>query len=230
MQRLDGESLKFWEDSSKKYHQDLDEKALSYLTGRGLSTEAVASYRLGYVADPLPGHEAYQGRIAIPILKKLCVVGFQFRCIEDHSCKDAKCAKYLTDGGQWLYNTAALDIPGDVLGICEGGFDSYVLTSGCGIPTIGIPGVEAWKGHPWWPDLTKGHKKVLIFADNDTSNEKNPGMRLAKEILRDVPRARLVTLPPDSDPTDTYLKYGREEIYKRSGYTPPTQRHLELVS
>lgn len=221
MQRLDPESLRFWEETSRQYHKQLNEKALSYLHGRGLSMQTVDSCRIGYVDDPPVGHEIYAGRIAIPILKRLAVVGFQFRCIEDHRCKDFKHAKYLTDGGQWLYNTAALDIPGDTLGICEGGINAYVLTYECGIPTLGFPGTESWKGHPWWIDITKGHRKVLVFADNDSSNEKNPGMRVAHQILKDIPRARLVTLPEDSDPNSCYLDYGREEIYKRSGYTPP---------
>ncbi|MEU8317127.1 hypothetical protein AB0C33_02050 [Nonomuraea sp. NPDC048881] len=230
MRRLDSESLKFWEETSHRYHEQLTETALSYLAGRGLSMAAVDYYRIGYVDDPAAGHDDYRGRIALPILKKCGAVGFQFRCIEDHRCKDAKHAKYYTDGDQWLYNTAALDEPGDVIGFCEGAFNAYILSFECGIPTLGIPGADSWKGHPWWADIAKGHRKRLFFADNDASNDKNPGVRLGKEAAKDVLGLKLILMPEDEDPNSTFLKFGREEIYRRAGYVPPSRRHLELVS
>lgn len=230
MHRLDDESLRSWEEASRRYHKDLNDKALSYLTGRGLSMSTVDYCRIGYVDDPMPGHESYRGRIALPILKRRAVVGFQFRCIEDHSCKEARCAKYLTDGEQWLYNTNALDEPGDVIGFCEGAFNAYILSYEVGIPTMGIPGVESWRGHPWWADLVKGHRYKYFFADNDASNDKNPGMRLAHEAKKSIPSLKTIPMPEDEDPNSTYLKYGAEEIYRRAGYSPPATRHLELVS
>lgn len=230
MRRLDTESLSFWEETSHQYHHQLTDKALSYLTGRGLSTGAMDYYRIGYVAEPAVGHEMYKGRISLPILKKRAVVGYQFRCIDDHDCKETKCAKYLTDGEQWLFNTAALDEPGDAIGYCEGAFNAYVLSYECGIPTMGIPGADSWKGHPWWADLSKGHRYKYFFCDNDNRNEKNPGVKLGREAKKDIPPLKLVIMPEDEDPNSTYLKYGKEEIYQRAGYTPQKPRHLELVS
>lgn len=178
--------------------------------------DSVRTFRLGQVIEPLPGHEMMTGRIVIPYIKKLAVVGLKFRCISGHDCKAEKCPKYLNDGNQWLFNTTALDVPSSFVSIAEGELDAIILSQ-CGIPSVGIPGVDAWKSHEWWPELFKGHRKVLIYADNDTSKDKNYGHDLAKRIMHDVPRARLVTLPEDSDVTDTYLDYGPQELYARAG-------------
>lgn len=229
MERLDPELLKFWGETSWAYHNQMEKGGgcHSYLSGRGLSEQSMGCYRLGYVRDPYLGHESMRGRLVIPVLKKLECVGLKFRCIEDHSCKDFGHAKYLTDGSQWLINTSAIDKPGDILAICEGEIDSYILDGECGIPAVGVPGVDAWSGHPWWVDLLRGHKKVLMFADNDSANPKNPGMRLAQKVLADIPRARLVTLPENMDVNETFLKYGKAEIYRRAGLD---QQYLELVA
>lgn len=218
MQRLDSEQIKFWEEASWEYHHQMTEEGLSYLAGRGISTDSVKTFRLGQVIDPLPGHEMMRGRIVIPYIKKLATVCLKFRCIEDHDCKLAKCPKYLNDGNQWLFNTADLDVPSSYVAIAEGEFDAIILHQ-AGIPAIGIPGVDAWKSHEWWPELLRGHRKAFIYADNDTSKDKNYGHDLAKRIMHDVPRARLVTLPEDSDVTDTYLDYGPQELYMRAGLT-----------
>lgn len=210
--------MKFWEEASWEYHQQMTPEALSYLDGRGISMDSVKTFRLGVVSDPLPGHEMMRGRIVIPYIKKLAVVGLKFRCISEHDCKAEKCPKYLNDGNQWLYNTSDLDAPSSFVAITEGEFDCIILHQ-AGIPAVGVPGVDAWKGHEWWPELFKGHRKVLIFADNDSSKEKNYGHELAKRIMHDVSRARIVNLPEDHDTNETYLTFGPEELYMRAGLT-----------
>ena len=216
MQRLDPELLKFWEEASWAYHRQMSPEGLSYLAGRGISMDSVVTFRLGQVVEPMPGHEMMTGRIAIPYIKKLATVAIKFRCIKDHVCKEAKCAKYLSDGGQWLYGTADLDAPSDFIAIAEGEFDTIVLHQ-IGIPAVGIPGVEAWKSHGWWPENLKGHRRVFMFADNDSGKEKNYGMELARRIQKDVPCTRLVNLPEESDVTETFLGYGPEDLFKRAG-------------
>jgi hypothetical protein len=216
MNRLDPEQMKFWEEAAGAYYKQMTGAGLSYLNGRGINTDSVEIFQLGEVVDPLPGHETMLGRICIPYIKKCGVVALKFRCAQAHDCKAVKCPKYLLDGNQWLYNTAAVDVPSTFLGISEGEMDTIILCQS-GIPSVGIPGTEAYSAHPWWPEVLKGHGRIYVFADNDTSNEKNPGWKLASEILRSLPRARKVILPDDMDVTDVYLKFGPEELYRRAG-------------
>lgn len=166
--------------------------------------------------EPLQGHEAMAGRICIPYIKKCATVALKFRCIKDHECKEVGCSKYLSDGQQWLFNTADVDVPSSFIGIAEGEFDAIILHQ-AGIPSVGIPGVDAWKSHPWWPELLKKHKRTLVFADNDSSKERNYGHELAKKIQGTLLRARLVHLPENHDVTDTYLTEGAEGLFKRAG-------------
>jgi hypothetical protein len=108
--------------------------------------DSILRYRLGWVSNPLPEHEMMRGRLCIPYLKKSGIVALKFRCIQGHKCKDFGHVKYLSDGSQWLYNTFALDLPGDTIGVCEGEIDAITLNS-IGVHAVGIPGVESWKGH-----------------------------------------------------------------------------------
>lgn len=174
------------------------------------------TFRLGQVLDPLPGHEAMAGRICIPYIKRGRAVCLKFRCVEGHNCKELKCPKYLADGHQWLYNTDAFVAAGPEIAIVEGEFDAMIMEI-CGIPAVGIPGVEAWRSHPWWPLLFKGFSRVWVVADNDAEKERNYGHEMARQILKDVSKARLVHLPPATDPTEAYLCEGREGIRKRMG-------------
>ncbi len=50
-----------------------------YLASRGLSVEEVQRFHLGVVEHPLPGHEGYTGRLAIPYVTPSGVVDIRFR-------------------------------------------------------------------------------------------------------------------------------------------------------
>lgn len=215
MERLDSELIAFWEKATQVYQNQMTPEGLSYLHGRGIDMTSVRTFRLGQVVEPLSGHEGMRGRICIPYIKKRAIVALQFRCIQSHDCKESRCPKYLTDGSQWLYGTNDLDIPSPFIGLTEGAFDKIILTQ-IGIPSIGIPSASAWSGHRWWPELFRGHRLILMFADNDLS-EMNPGHKLAMEVKKDLHRSRLVTLDPGMDVTRTYMECGINELYKRAG-------------
>jgi hypothetical protein len=195
-------------------------EGLTYLSGRGVTMDSVETFRIGQVVEPLPGHEMMRGRICIPYIKKRATVALKFRCIRDHDCKVEKCPKYLADGSQWLYNSAAVDAVCTHIGVSEGEIDAIILTQS-GIPSVGVPGVEGWQGHPWWSEIFRGHRRILVFADNDTSNDANPGFKLARQILKDLPRAKHIVLPDDMDVNETFLEFGVEELYKRAGMVWP---------
>ncbi len=208
--------MRFWEEATQKYQNQMAEPCLSYLNGRGLSMDSILKYRLGWASNPLPEHEMMRGRLCIPYVKKSGIVALKFRCIQEHNCKDHGHVKYLSDGPQWLFNTSAVDQPTDIVGICEGEIDAITLSS-VGIPSIGIPGVDSWKGHPWWVEVLRDIPRILIFADNDSQNPENPGYRLAREIQKSIPKARLVPLPEMSDVNSVYTMYGESYLRELAG-------------
>jgi DNA primase len=205
-----------WEQASYLYQSQMTQECLSYLHGRGLNTETIDYFRLGYVANPIKGHEMFRGRLCIPYIKKRKTVALKFRCIENHECGEVpKHTKYLCDGEQWLFNTNDISAK-DYVAVAEGEIDAMVLHQ-IGIPAVGIPGVKAWRGHPHWHGLPASVPRVYMYADNDTSKETNYGLELGREIKKDVPGSILVTLPEDSDVNSTYLDRGPEDLYERAG-------------
>lgn len=195
-------------------------RAHSYLQGRGLTEDVSAAFRLGYVTDPVPGHERFIGMLTIPYLTRAGVVALKFRCIEDHKCGEFGHAKYGAPTGQQarMFNVNALFGESEVVAICEGEFDAMVLTALCGVPAIGVPGVSHWKDH--FPRMFAGFPRVLIVADNDGINPdtgKNPGREFAVRVRDDIQHAHVVELPEGTDVNSLYLAEGREALRARLG-------------
>src|SRR5690606_28711961 len=122
--------------ASQRYHKALaGSEAEGYLATRGLTApaiaEAVTQFRLGYVEEPLPGHEMYKGMLAIPYLRwapdeRWQVVSLRFRRLDAAEGKP----KYLTVPGDTgrLYNTLALLQPAQRVGIAEGEIDALTAS------------------------------------------------------------------------------------------------------
>lgn len=222
--RLDTEQRSSLEETCQHYQAGLNDQALSYLHGRGLDMEAAQRFRLGLVNDPQPDHRIFDGRLAIPIIKKCGVVAFKFKCIRSECIlgegeeKHEGHAKYLkTTGDAHLYNTLALDDPADTLELTEGEHDCQVLAHVLGLPTVGIPGTQAWTSHPWWRRLFRGYKHIRIWADNDEGKKENYGRLLAERVISDLPQAYMVEIPPTLDVTKTYLRYGPGYLLDAAG-------------
>lgn len=194
MTRLDNEQRSWLEETCQHYQDRAGEEALAYLNGRGLGMETMTAFRLGYVASPPPQHRAYEGRLAIPIIKRTGVTGFKFRCIKDHDCGEAGHPKFLTEGSQSIYNVTALDSPSKELDITEGEPDSWVLEF-LGLTVIGLPGINAWKAHPWWKRLIAGFRVIRYWADNDAGKKKNYGREAGEKFCEEIPQAFMPQLP-----------------------------------
>lgn len=226
MRRLDAEQRASLEETCQAYEAARDTEVVhSYLHGRGLDMEAAQRFRLGLVADPPQEHRMFEGRLAIPIIKRVGVVGFKFKCIKpecllgDGEESHEGHGKYLkTTGEAHLYNTLDLDNPSDTLDITEGEHDAHVLKHVLDLPAVvGIPGVDFWRSHPWCKRLFSGYKHIRHWADNDEGKAKNYGHLFAEEFIADLPQTYMVNLPPLHDVTKTYLRYGPGYLLEAAG-------------
>ncbi|WP_459957321.1 toprim domain-containing protein [Nocardia sp. IFM 10818] len=174
--------------------------------------EAMSGFALGYVADPLPGHEMHRGSLAIPYLRwssdqRLSVVSIRFRCIQDHDHKGH--GKYMTVAGDRprLYNTKALLEHSPVVAITEGEIDA-ITSQVCGIPTVGVPGAEAWQPHFREPFL--GYRDVFVLADGDEA-----GHRFANTVAKSLPNAKVIPCPPGEDVNSLVMSQGKAALLER---------------
>jgi len=187
--------------------------AEEYLAARGLDNPAVRHlFQLGYVDDPLPGHEMHRGSLAIPYRRLSLengwsVVSIRFRCIFDH--EHVGHGKYMTVAGDRprLYNTAALLSDDQTIAICEGEIDT-ITTQLAGVPAVGVPGAESWQKH--FPELFLGFARVVVLADGDEA-----GHRFAETVAKTIPRADIVPCPPGTDVNDLVVHQGVDALLER---------------
>lgn len=165
--------------------------------------------RLGYVADPLPGHEMFRGFMAIPYLRRSqgndwSVVSMRYRCIRDHECKGH--GKYMSEAGDrsWLYNTVALLKRSPIIAITEGEIDAMTAQA-CGIPSVGVPGTQTWQ--PYFRELFLGYRDVFIFADGD-----QPGIDFANDIAKSLPNSKILPCPTGEDVNSLVNKQGPQAL------------------
>jgi DNA primase len=196
-----------------RYQAALRPSSRSYLHGRGIGDHVIERYRLGEVDGSDASHADYTGMLAIPYLTRLGgVVSLKFR--RAHECSEfCEHARYISPYSTRIYNALAFDQADRLgcIGIAEGEIDAITLDGLCGIPAVGIPGVETWKAHPEWRELFRGYQRVLVFADGD-----DKGRELAQKILHDVDTGQVISLPA-KDANLTYLRYGSDIIRKAAG-------------
>lgn len=209
MLRLSDEFRNSLGSAAETFHQNISYDAVTYLHGRGISTDAIVDFKLGTVTSQVSGYADYEGMISIPYLTTrggTCAIKVR----QDHDCgPDCGHQKYLQAAGTGrIYNTPAMDVadPLGYVGICEGELDAIILSHACGIPTVGVPGIDHWSHHPEWPLMFRGYRRVLVFRDNDEA-----GLRLATQIRKALDTAEIVVLPA-KDATLSYLSVGRDEI------------------
>ena len=182
------------------------------LVSRGL--EDIQEFHLGYVADPLPGHEMYRGMLAIPYVRqhgrgKGFVVSMRFRCLADHDHQGH--GKYNTEPGDQprLYNTVALTRDDGYVAITEGELDA-IAAELCGVSAIGVPGATMWK--PYFARAFAGYDTVYILTDGDDA-----GWRFGRSVADTLPNARIIPMPDGEDVNSVYRARGPQAILKRMG-------------
>ncbi len=182
--------------------------AQQYLDSRGITPAIAAAARLGVVQDPLPGHENLVGRMVIPYVTPMGVRDLRFRSLDD-----MEQPKYLSLPGHSprLYNTTVLIDDPDVIGITEGEIDALVATHLVGIPSVALPGAQAWTPRRHLR-VFKGFRKVVVFADGDEA-----GRALASNIAKDLKQTLVVDLGDGLDVNSAVLSMGVEEVRRRAG-------------
>lgn len=218
MPKLSAMQKSFLEEATKKYKSALPgSPAEEYLESRGLTNPAIADevgkFCLGYVDDPLPGHEMFRGMLALPYIRQApggrwSVVSMRFRCIKK-GCDHPNHGKYMSSPGDppRIYNTMAIIKSEDRIAICEGEIDT-ITANACGIPAVGIPGVESWKPHFREPFL--GYEIVYILADGD-----EPGMKFASKVAKTLPNVKILPSRPGEDVNSEVLKHGKKAFLER---------------
>lgn len=187
-----------------------DESALDYLTSqRNLSAAKLQYFNLGFVADPLPGHEMFKGRIAIPYKTRAGVVGFKFRALSP----DAK-AKYLYPTGQQhsIFNPEAFFSPKPHIAICEGEIDAMTAHSQL-LPAVGMPGVSSQK--PWFTRPFQGYETIYVLADTDDKN--GEGLAFAEDLASKLQNVRIIPMPTGHDVNSYVSAEGYESLIERIG-------------
>lgn len=203
---LSVDARKLLDEATRVYHAQIS-LVTDYLRGRGISSEAASMFRLGYVSDPMIGHEQYMGRLAIPYLTPTGTVDIRFRALrEDDS------PKYLSRPGAegHLFGVLALQQDTDTMTICEGELDTIVATAECGIPAVGVPGSNGWKH--WYGRAFSDYRRVIVLCDGDQA-----GRDLGKRVAQQIDTAVVIAMPDGMDVTDVYLAEGVDGVRKRAG-------------
>ena len=191
--------------ATAKYAESIFQ-AEDYLASRGISREVARMARLGVVAEPETGHEAYVGRLAIPYITKTGIVDIRFR-----SLNPAVEPKYMgmTGAETKMYNVLDIERAGDWIGVCEGELDTLTLSKCIGIPCIGVPGANSWKKH--YTRLLADFERIFVFADGD-----QPGKEFATSLARELP-VTVVSMDEGEDVNSLYVKHGADYIRGKMG-------------
>lgn len=179
-------------------------KAQDYLQSRGLSLADAHTVRLGLVEEPLPGHEQFANRLAIPYITPSGVVDIRFRALGNQE------PKYLGMPGVQtrLYNVNALLTAENYIAVTEGEIDAITLNYKCGIPAIGVPGANSWKRH--YNRILQDFERVYIFADGD-----QPGSEFARKVAQEVQNVTIINMEDGQDVNSSYLLYGPEYFLQK---------------
>lgn len=178
-------------------YQESIHLAEEYLARRGLTMQDADTTLLGVVEEPLPGHEAYRGRLAIPYLTPTGVVDIRFRAMGHEE------PKYMGLPGTHtrMYNVVALQQANNFIAVCEGEIDAITLHYKCGIPAIGVPGANSWKKH--YTRMLADFDTVYVFADGD-----QPGSDFAKSLAKELNTVVALQMPDGEDVNSMYLSHG----------------------
>jgi 5S rRNA maturation endonuclease (ribonuclease M5) len=203
--RLSSSQKNFLLQATQRYAAKI-ELAEEYLLSRQLSVEEAKVFHLGVVDDPLPGHEAYKGRLAIPYITPSGVVDIRFRGMYNEDPKYMG----LVGAKTTMFNTQACFVADKYICVTEGEFDCIMMTVKTIHPTIGIPGANNWKPH--YAKILDDFDTVIVLADGDAA-----GLEFGKKISRELGNVNIVSMPEGEDVNSVMIKRGSDWIDERIG-------------
>lgn len=201
--RLSSSQKNFLLQATQKYAAKI-ELAEEYLLSRQLSVEEARVFHLGVVDDPLPGHEAYTNRLAIPYITPSGVVDIRFRSIRNEDPKYMG----LVGAKTTMFNTQACFVADRYICVTEGEFDCIMMSVKTIHPTIGIPGANNWKPH--YAKILDDFDTVIVLADGDVA-----GLEFGKKISRELGNVNIVSMPEGEDVNSMMIKKGSDWIDER---------------
>jgi DNA primase len=187
----------------QEYHSQLPgSDAEEYLLSeRHLTREALDSFCLGVVQNPLKGDEEFAGRICIPYLTAGGTVSLRFRACGD----DGSGPKYLSRAGDpgRPYNVSVLR--SDVLRvyITEGELDAITCWM-AGLPAVGIRGATSWRN--CYSRLFRW-REVVVLADGDTA-----GREFAAELTQKIDGCKIMDMGESMDVNSYFVAKGAEGL------------------
>lgn len=205
--KVSSQRREFLERATETYYRALPESAgAEYLKTRGITGQAAQHFRLGYLSEPLEGHDWYRGRLAIPYITPTGVSQLRFRMLGDGK------PKYDQEAGTFtpLFNVRDLHREEPWIALCEGEIDTITMWM-CGVPAVGLGGVSQWTAHKdVYRRLLEDYERVFIVMDPDDA-----GQGMAKEIARTLTDPVNVVL--HGDVNDTFLLEGQGAILRALG-------------
>jgi len=201
--RLSSSQKNFLLQATQRYAAKI-ELAEEYLLSRQLSVEEARVFHLGVVEDPLPGHEAYIGRLAIPYITPSGVVDIRFRAMHNEDPKYMG----LVGAKTTMFNTQACFVADKYICVTEGEFDCIMMSVKTMHPTIGIPGANNWKPH--YAKILDDFDTVIVLADGDAA-----GLEFGKKISRELGNVNIISMPEGEDVNSMMIKKGSDWIDER---------------
>jgi len=207
--RLSSSRLAFLEQATQTYSTALrGSPADEYLTTkRGLNADSKTYFRLGFVADPLPGHERYRGCMAIPYVTRAGIVSMRFRRLAGDG------PKYLSEPGEEsrLFHPEGFFRHERFICLCEGELDTITAVQ-AGLPAVGVPGANSWA--KFFYRAFDGYDAVFILADQD---DKGAGMDFAEKVASQIKSARIIPMGQGHDVNSLVMEHGAEALISKIG-------------
>lgn len=207
MQRLGESQRAYLMTAANRYRLSLPgSPAEEYLASRGVLS--ATQFGLGFVADPLPGHEMYRGCLSIPYMRWSQWRGWSVAALR-YRRLDGGNPKYLSMPGEKnrIFNTVALTNYSKDMAICEGEIDT-ITANLAGVPAVGLGGAQTWRPH--FRELFLGYRNVNILADGDDA-----GMDFAKQVAKTLPNARIIPMPDGQDVNSLVMTQGKSALLER---------------